>query len=700
MRRASMINQVLSCPKCGNMVRVLPPSDWKLDDETIPSLPPQLNRPEDQQSSDGSENAKTDFSSFEDIDHLIAKEQSPTSTPVIPKPPRKSRAAATQTIEPPQKSPVQNSTETPVLPDQNWTSTATKHRQKLIMALVAGMGVLLLTIGGITAFVVNSGKSITANTVDSAKDEKSDIEKKGGANEADEPTTLPNPSTEKTGKPDPESVQPNSLDGSTNETDSPEESDPQNPSPTTTDPGSDETATNSTDTPLVNDTPLIENPLIDNPLPKREGWNDPLGDLNGGPSPQDLNIGSSIDSATKISTRMGELNDLLSTAGMSLSSIRGIADSSRRSSFGRSKYFIEMPVRNSINLNQMLTNNVSGIQYNGIDLHEFLNESSNLAGAPISIHVESFRAAGLELNGNVNMLQQNVDLSTALDLGLDPLKLKKEVFAAENQIVIVAQGWNDLMEQTFTLPKLEDTSEQGLASLVRRIRGMFAESTWTNDTVIEMKDDQLFVKQVPQVQFQIGRLLEKLIAAQALNNNASDKMAAATLQSEWASSHEARETELKFQPAPDTKIRKFISRLEEQAQVKILIDWNSLSQGGWWPSTMVPGEFDESNLQNALFQLSRAMKCSYRAIDATTFELLSSQEADRRPELQVYPIKDILSEKLTSEVLLETLGRTFQREANLLQVGFDEDSQAIVVIGPQSIQVQFEAVITRLRAGS
>ena len=707
VRHAAMINQVLACPKCGSMVRVVPPADWKLDDETVPAVPiVKVNHPEAKKEDNA---ASSDFSNFDDIDDVIANESKPAATktktkkaqkkpaaPTIPEPPRKSRKTAKPAT--PESKPIINAngapaSETPILPDQNWTSGESKQRQKLILAIVAGAGILLLTIGGITAFVVNSGKSQTAQkspddgnseVVDEKPDDQNtDPDNKGVSEESttpdnntdtDQADTDNNPTTDSTDNdPDKTPENPNSTE-------------PENP--------------DKIETPLVegnpntSDTPLVENPN------KQDDWQDPLANLDGNDQVQDPLLGSSLDSATKISTRVGELNDLLSTSGMSLNSIRDVADSNRTLNFGTSKYFIEPPLEPQIRILQSLDNVLGGMTYEDIRLDRFLNDISSLTGAPISLHIESLRAAGIDWNAEVDMVNEGVKMGEAIDNAIAPLNLKKEVFPDAKQVVLVADGWDQLVEQNFQLHKLADNTPEGQANLVRKIRGMFSDKAWTDQTVIKFENKLLFVKQVPQVQHQIGRLLEKLKAVQILNSDANDVLAKELLQTEWSMSEAARKTNMTFSPTPDVTLGRFVQGLENQAQVRILIDWNSLSQMGWWPSTMVPGEFNEPTLQDSLRQLTRSMGCTYRALDEKTFEIISINEANNRPELQVYPAKKILDGVLTPELLLDTLRQTFQRDSHLVKVGYDSDSQSIIVVAPQSIQVQFEAVVDRIREGS
>lgn len=692
VRRAALVNQVLACPKCNNMVRVVAPEGWDLEEDTIPSMPPHPGRGSDSRGESG-DPSQGDFSNFDDIDDLIAGGQTAPSQPPIPKPPQKPRKATPAAAKKPAAQPPEDG---PLLPDQSWTSAGTKKKQRLILLAGAGFAVVAMIVAAIAIFVANSNKPVAEKDDTPTVTDKAETPIEANPQEEKSPE-----SQDKPDEPGPTAQVPDDLESTKDSTTTePANQTDSSTSPETkeTDSDSDPLAELSLDPP--NNNMENETPLVAKPETQEHDLDDPLGNLDGASNDNtDPLLGGDFDDATKISSQLGELNALLQESGLSLSSIQNLANANRRSNVGLPKYFVERPEQTQTNLAQALSNKLSGIQYDQIPLTAFLREMSPLVGAPFSLHVESMKAAEIDWNGSVSMMVKDEDLATSIDQCLAPLKLSMEVIDT-GQVVILADGWSDLVERSYQPHRLSDTTPAGHANFVRRIRRMFSKDAWTDQTVIEMRGDQLFVKQVPQVHYQIDRLLTKLSAAQDLNESASNEDAAKVLETEWNSSETVRKSPTRFQPTLDAPLSEFVRNLEQKSNCTILVDWNSLSNEGWLPETLITGEFSEANLQDSLHQLSRALGCTYRAIDATTFEILTHREADARPELQVYAAKQIVQGAVKSDALMETLGRTFHRESNLVQVGYDEDSQSVVVIAPQDVQVLIEAVMKRLRKGS
>ena len=294
----------------------------------------------------------------------------------------------------------------------------------------------------------------------------------------------------------------------------------------------------------------------------------------------------------------------------------------------------------------------------------------------------------------ISALEQDLSYSEFLDIALESVGMIKE--ETERGLVILGKDWHVPVEREFTPHRLSDNSPTAQATLVRKIRGMFSDKAWTDQTMIEMREGKLVVTQVPQVLFQIGRLLEKLNAAQQLNAGQSNEEAINVLKTEWALSLSAREQAIQFVDQPSVSLQRFIKQLEKKANIKVLVDWHSMAQEGWTPMTTIPGNFNEPDIESTLRHLARAMRVTYRALDANKFELLTFDESAVRPELQVYPVANILSGSMNSDNLMEILGNALRVPQNSIQIGFDQDSQSIIAIAPQAIQRQLEAVISRI----
>ena len=702
VRKKSLVGQTLGCPKCGAMVKVQAPEGWLVEPDEDSKI-----------AADSNSGSQFESGNFDDIESLIQREQNKPSqvsslpAPTTPQPTKRPQKRASELPTADLNQPGVEHLDEPLLPNQSWASSESKKRQKLVMILAASLAGLLL-IGTAIAAIVTNANSNNEEVADKAplvEDETdsqidSDVSDPAKADGSDDPGT------------ENESVN-TDVESQTNTNDPPvgQSVDPSVEQPTeipTPKQGGSSTD-NSTDIPEGNpeetdpdtETPLV--PKVNDPEDPKDPQQkeDPLFDLgleDNQPSTfVDPILGDPLGVDT-IATRMGELNSLLAENGATLGEIGSIAKASQDMELvGIPKYFMEKPpTTKPVNITLYLGNDIAGIQYQGgASLLDFSRDMGTLIGAPVSLHVESLQAAGRALNPQLDFKRTDLELSQAIDVVLAEVGLIK--VQTDFGLVVLAKGWNVPTQKRFATHRMADTSPEGLASFVRRVRGMFADEAWTEKTAIEFKGDELVVTQQPQVSAQIKFFLEKLIAAQALKADPNDEAAKQTLQTRWASSKSAREAKIEFRPGPARTITRFLMDIERQADVRILVDWNSLARQGWTPKTLVPGQFEEPTVGDSLAQLARGLGVTYRAVGEKTFELLTFQEAADRPELQIYPANEIVKDTFKSSDLMEILRSTVRVDPKLIQISYDEDIEGVVVIAPQSVQRQFEAVMNRLR---
>ena len=674
VRKQSLIGQTLACPKCGSMVKVEAPEGWVPD-------------PED--ASKSVSDSEFNSENFDDIDSLIEREQHSRNQPSLPSKPLPIPAVTQKPVrKPTTPQPVQadaDQSPEPLLPNQSWVSSESKKRQKLTMILAASIAGLLLIIATITALVINSNeKSDTDSEQVAQKNDDSEL-----AESKEEPT-------------DPE---PNGQDTAKQTTEPPNETTAPVETETTTDPTTANASPPDNKNPAGNnpnenagptETPLVPLPPAPNDPKDQKQKSDPLAELdldnNFQPIFDDPILGNPL-SADTVATRMGELNNLLAENGATLGEIGSIADAIQdKELVGVPKYFFEKPTTKPVNIVQYLSSDIAGIQYqDGSSLVDFARDMQTMIGAPISLHVESLHAADLSLDPQLDFERNDLKLAQVIDIALSDAGMIK--VQTELGLVILAKAWDAPVKKQFPVHPLP--ADQ--ASFVRMVRGMFAEAAWSEKTSIEFEGNELVVTQTPQVSAQIKNLLEKLTAAHALNANPTNEVAQQTLQTRWGLSQTARETKTEFRHVPARTITRFLREIEQQADVRILIDWNSLAPAGWTPATLVPGQFDEPTVGESLAQLSRGMGVTYRAVGEKTFEVMTFQEAAGRPELQIYPVGGIVNDTLKSSDLMEILWSTVQVDQRLIQISYVDEINGVLVIAPQSIQRQFEAVINRLR---
>ena len=688
VRKKSLVGQTLACPKCGEMVTVEAPEGWLVESE------------------DNSNIAAVDSENFDDIESLIQREQKkPSQVSARPTPTAAQPVPQGTSSKPPAANPNRSAidhSDQPLLPNQSWASSESKKRQKLVMMLVAALAGLLL-IGAAIAAIITNANSNNEKVADNTQLTENETDSQLDSDVSNPPKTDGSGSenmTDKTGMESQENDNEQTGETENSSTASEPETETTPPDDSSTDNSSNNPQADNNETQSPSQTPLVPKP---NDLEDSKQQKDPfLGlELEGeGDNPStfvDPIFGDSLNS-NSIATRMGELNSLLDEHGTTLGEIGSIAEASQDMELvGIPKYFMEKPVSKPVNIAQYLSNDIAGIQYQGgVSLIDFARDMETMIGAPVSLHVESLFAAGLSLNPQLDFKQTDLELSQAIDVVLAEVGMIK--VQTELGLVVLAKGWNVSGQKRFATHRMADTSPEGLAKFVRRVRRMFADDAWPKETTaINFEGSELVVTQMPEVSAQIKFFLEKLIAAQALNADPNNEAAKQTLQTRWARSKSARETKTEFRPRPAQSVTRFLRDIEQQANVRILIDWNSIAKEGWTPKTLVPGQFEEQTVEASLAQLARSMSVTYRAVGERTFELLTFPEAAGRPELQIYPASEIVKDSFESSDLMEILQSTVKVDQRLIQISYEDGIAGVVVIAPQSIQRQFEVVMNRLR---
>ncbi|MFO0265096.1 MAG: hypothetical protein ACK53V_26030, partial [Planctomycetota bacterium] len=129
----------------------------------------------------------------------------------------------------------------------------------------------------------------------------------------------------------------------------------------------------------------------------------------------------------------------------------------------------------------------------------------------------------------------------------------------------------------------------------------------------------------------------------------------------------------------------------------ITVDWSSLAAAGWSQQSVVPGDFQAATIEQLLRELARSLNATWLEIDERTFQLTSFQEAARRQLVEVHSLEGLAIEPAPLlEILTQTLGAQL-RDNPLIRFVYEPEANALIVVAPQSVQRQFEAIVNRLK---
>ncbi len=731
--KASAVGQILACPKCGTMVPITAPEGW-VDDS--------------QDSIAASQDSIGSMGNFEDIDDILANpappsaptqsRQRPVASPrqtrapqtrsgnTVPKssklntpaPVQQTRQRKTpQPQAPAQQAPARQTSQPapdptgsgPIIPNDQWASEDTKRRRRAVMTIAGILG-LFLMMGAATVAILVTSKKPNGTPVAQLADQNADVELGNEENGVPDEPLIDEPIDDK--KPegvfddldenDDRFIKDDPTDRELIQNDAPKELKKPKVEPQIAKQGRELPMRHRRPQPMAakgqlelvsDDFPLAADQPNDNQQNQAGGLFDSIdkGDTVIDVEPNGKTE-SDIPILKKPSGNLGDLAALLQDSGTSLNEIKDIASTLRGDRpVGLPKYIVERPQPIRLDI-EKLQQNIGGLKYDNVPLSKALRSLTAMSGIPITIDANSIATAGLSPDPAIEKLISDVELGAAIDELIKPHGLSK--IAHETGVTIGVFHSSDFEEQSHDAGSIALNDPERLAKIIKTLIFPDIWVQGVNPATITTDRNKIKVNAHPSAQVQIKLLLERLLAANRLTLDANDKEALSTLESRWSSLSPQLSQSPNLKHSLQKDIGTFLSAVQANTGVTILIDWQNVVQTGWNPQTLVPGSIRESSVGRVIEELGKSLSLAHIAIDEKTIVFTTFERAAQSIELEVYPVHELVKAGFQEADILrlvdETLGRQIHRRE------FEPISQSVILTGPQSVQRQLEASLNRL----
>jgi hypothetical protein len=208
----------------------------------------------------------------------------------------------------------------------------------------------------------------------------------------------------------------------------------------------------------------------------------------------------------------------------------------------------------------------------------------------------------------------------------------------------------------------------------------------------------LVVAAPERVHFQVLVLCEKLRVARGKSQRSSypPQLFALPTRREQAAAKLAVPLSLNYgRPALLVDI---LARIERDSSVRILVDWQAVEEAGWNPDGLATLTADKQPLGEALSSLLLPMDLAWRVVDGETLQVTTPAVLASRPELEVYPLGELLAGQKPEELLERIragLGpHHFRTAGGIGELQYDAGGQCLVAALPQP---QHDALVALLR---
>lgn len=713
------------------MIKILPPEDLANGEES--RSPPSLDgRPTKTKPIVSGAPQKIGDTDFAEIERIIRDKESQDQAkkdrgPKPAKPPGDGHAKPGATAKPTARAstsplpplatnrnplaprPIQSTAaaiaEKPLLPSNEWTSPASLRRRKIMLISLAVVAGLLLVGGGAYLIVRNMSRDrqlarskSSETTINSDEKPKASSEKSAPADREERQTKVPVISGDK----DDAKQSPKQLtqkESSVEEQNSPppalpiddsqppalptDESQPKLP---TTDSNNGKAAAPNPDD-KKKSSPLAPPRLVDR-------------------LPDNPSIAPNTSTEPKMPFELLESSDLKSLFQQSGTSLAEIGELTNLDSVLETsepaKFFVKRSdLANKKSPEEILASKIPKLQYPEISPRQFLAEISKLVNLPIAIAAQDAINHQLDLAKRTSFDSSGPNLESILNEYFG--KMKFEVTIHEWGLRVRPVDSLIPVAREFELPKFPSATPDDYTDVVSGIKSMIAPTTWAPDakTGLEIAGEKLVVNQSPSALFEIERLLNKIDASLQIGETNIQNLPTALLTRTRQFSPKSA-GKLVWNQSRALTLDEFALELQEQAGVELFFDWEPMVVEGWNHQTTLPLYFRPESVDVAINELCKALQVSYEYLDAQTVKITTRSSAAATRDIEFYPIQDLLARGLKAEAIIELLNQTVGRNVvndrrAPITCTFYEKPKAVVVVAPQHIQRQIEAVLVRLR---
>gem|GEM_PF-1885304 len=365
------------------------------------------------------------------------------------------------------------------------------------------------------------------------------------------------------------------------------------------------------------------------------------------------------------------------------------------------------PEPRNVGVAARLADPIPSIEVSGVPLTEYLKFVQDLSTIPISLDPDSLWFARATATTGVRTQGQNLTVGEALLGGLKPLGLEHTVGDGQLRIGLIEPAV--LPKIQYPIKDLAAGDPERAEQLGQWMQSLVEPQSWGEGLgTLTVAKDTISTQQKRAVHADLLQFFEKLRVARGQKPLSRFDAANFSLESRLARAKAKIDVPITLNFSQSTLLTKIVERLEDTAQVTILIDWQSLADVGWNPDGEATLLVQNQSLGDTLTRLTEPMDLTWRAIDATTFEILSPQAASQKLELEFYPLGgELIAASATDEGesllsrLRSALGEEHFREAGgRCDLQYDVESKHLLASLPQPLQKKLVALLEELPAAT
>lgn len=359
----------------------------------------------------------------------------------------------------------------------------------------------------------------------------------------------------------------------------------------------------------------------------------------------------------------------------------------------------------AVNVTARLQDPIARIQLQQVPLKSALHIVSQMSTIPISIRYEGLQHAGVSLAQPVSVDLQSTDVAGFLNTILGPNKLGFEIVDSGLVVAKASRADGSLRRDGYRVGDLLNvkTDSRVFGKMVQHV---VLPNSWKNKGGkgrLAWKDDVLYVEQKEPAHYQILLFCERLRKARGLKKASRYPDELFRLQSPGQfAGDKLRERRVSVNAHKPTLLVDILNRIAGEIDCEVLIDWQALRERGWGSDADAILVVRQTPVFEALDELLRPMRLTYRILDAGTLEVTTEAAELTRGEIAMYPVRDLLRHGYRGASLMQRLQAEigdayFSKGGGTGSLMIDPVSQHLIVHLPQSRQLMVAQLLSEWR---
>jgi hypothetical protein len=364
-----------------------------------------------------------------------------------------------------------------------------------------------------------------------------------------------------------------------------------------------------------------------------------------------------------------------------------------------------------VDVEARLTDPLPGIELQNVPLWRFVDEVSQLSTIPITLDLDQLLDLGLSADTTISVRAKDATVGGVLEEALTPRGLGWRV--VNHQLLVGRAPSAPVRRVRFAVSDLtggpsgagaRDTGASGSAQrqFAEMVRKLVEPDSWTEvggAGLDQWSDGALMVEQSDTVHSQLLVLCEKLRVARHLPLRSKSDPDRFRLETRTQRAKAALATTVTANFARPEALSHILAYLSETTHVRLLPDHIALAEERM--SVETEGFLTAKNqpLVQSLAALLEPMSLTYRVVDEHTIEITTTRAAALHPELEFYPVRELLTGEVSGDALTARLLRELAAAGpanSALQattIYFDSPSEHVLVRAPQSTQLRIQSLL-------